>query len=430
MLLITVAGAAVAIALILIFTAGAAAGHHGVLGTPGASQFPTRTAGDHPSSSPNRHHGTGRLSAVSPTIGLARGVTSPVAGGFAAARAALPDMSVAQLAGQRVIYSYQGLEPPTGLLRLISHGEAAGVIFFTSNVGTPAQLAQVTAELERANASRLNPLRRYPLLLMTDQEGGEVRRLPGQPYLSEKQVGESADPPAAATAAGAGAAANLRSVGLNVNLAPVLDVFRQPDNFIDEYGRSFSDNAATVARLGTLFVKAEQRNGIAATVKHFPGLGAAAQYQDTDLRPVTLDLPLSEIRSVDELPYRSAIAAKVKLVMVSWAIYPALDPKFPAGLSKKIVQGELRQRLRFGGVTITDALEAGALDPFGSIATRAVLASRAGMDLLLCAQQSFYEGRTAMNALKASYSRDSAYQQTAFKAAAERVIALRVVLAG
>lgn len=366
---------------------------------------------------------------MSPAIGLRRGVTSPVSAGFASARAALPTLSVAQLAGQRVIYSYQGLEPPAALLRLISHGEAAGVIFFTDNVGSPAHLASVTAELAKANASRTNPLRAYPLLLMTDQEGGQVRRLPGQPFLSAKQIGQSAHPASAATAAGAGAAKNLRSVGLNVNLAPVLDVYRQPGNFIDEFGRSFSNNPVVVARLGRLFASAEQRNGVAATVKHFPGLGAATQSQNTDERPVTLDLPLSRIRSVDELPYRSAVAAKVKLVMVSWAIYPALDSRFPAGLSRKIVQGELRQRLKFGGVTITDALGAGALKPFGSIGARAILASRAGMDLLLCAGEVLSEGQAARAALVTSYVHDSAAAKAAFKAAAERDIALRMLLA-
>jgi beta-N-acetylhexosaminidase len=422
-LLIAVAGAAVIIAIVLIFTGGAAAGRHGVLGTPG----PTGTARSHPGQRDGRH---GRhLGGVSPMIGLRRGVTSPVAAGFAAARSAVANLSVAQLAGQRVIYSYNGLQPPSVLLALISHGEAAGVIFFTSNVGTPAHLASVAAELEKANASPLNPLRRYPLLLMTDQEGGIVRRLPGEPYLSEKQVGQSAGPLSAAATAGAGAANNLRGVGLNVNLAPVLDVYRQPGNFIDEFGRSFSDNAATVATLGNLYATAEQKNGVAATVKHFPGLGTAVRSQNTDLRPVTLNLPLSQIRTTDELPYQSAVAAKVKLVMVSWAIYPALDPRFPAGLSKKIVQGELRRRLRFGGVTITDALGAGALNSFGSIGPRAVLASRAGMDLLLCAAQVVREGQTALAALVTSYHGDSAGARAAFKAAAERVIALRVVLA-
>jgi beta-N-acetylhexosaminidase len=126
-------------------------------------------------------------------------------------------------------------------------------------------------------------------------------------------------------------------------------VYRQPGNFIDQFGRSLSSNPVTVAKLGAAHAAAEQRAGVAATVKNFPGLGAAAQPQNTDIKPVTIQLPAATIRSVDELPYRSALAAHVRLVMVSWAIYPTLDPGYPAGMSTKIVQGELRCGLGFTG---------------------------------------------------------------------------------
>ena len=99
----------------------------------------------------------------------------------AALPAALPRLSAQQLAGQRVIYSYPGLTPPASLISLIQHGEAAGVIFFGQNISSEAQIAAVIRQLNRANASSLNPVR-APLLLMTDQEGGQVRRLPGRPY--------------------------------------------------------------------------------------------------------------------------------------------------------------------------------------------------------------------------------------------------------
>ena len=110
---------------------------------------------------------------------------------------------------------------------------------------------------------------------------------------------------------------------------------------------------------------------MAAAAKHFPGLGAAARNQDTDLRPVTLAVGTAALRRVDERPYRAAVAAGVRLVMVSWAVYPALDPYRPAGLSPLVVQGELRQRLGFQGVTITDGLEGGALRRYGPVAQRA-----------------------------------------------------------
>jgi beta-N-acetylhexosaminidase len=221
---------------------------------------------------------------------------------------------------------------------------------------------------------------------MTDQEGGEVRRLPGPRALSEKQIGESADAASLATQAGTGAGRTLAGAGLNVNLAPVLDVFRRAGNFIDSAQRSYSSNPARVATLGARFITAQQHVGVAATAKHFPGLGAAATDQDTDEVPVTLNVPAATLRNDDELPYRAAIAAGVKLVMVSWAVYPALDPRRPAGLSSKVIGGELRGRLHFRGVVISDELAAGALRAFGSIAHRAGLAAAAGVDLLICSE--------------------------------------------
>jgi beta-N-acetylhexosaminidase len=338
--------------------------------------------------------------------------------------ASLPALSSAQLAGQRVIYSYQGLTPPAGLLDLIRHGEAAGVIFFGGNIASTAQIAGVISEFDRANASPDNPLRARPLLLMTDQEGGAVRRLPGAPLLSEKQIGASADPRAEATNAGTGAGQTLAGVGMNVNLAPVLDVYRVPGDFDDQFGRSYSSDPGTVSALGADFITAQQAVGVAATAKHFPGLGAATGSQDTDEQPVTLYVSRDDLRSIDEYPFRAAIASGVKLVMASWAVYPALDPTWPAGLSSAIIGGELRQRLGFTGVTITDALEAGALQAFGTTGQRATLAARAGMDLILCSGQNLDEGEQARLALQEGLNNGS-LNRAAFTAAVERIVSLR-----
>src|SRR5690606_6524750 len=104
-------------------------------------------------------------------------------------------------------------------------------------------------------------------------------------------------------------------------------------------------NPFQVRALGAAFVRGMRRTGVAATAKHFPGLGAASAQQDTDAGPVTLDLPLRTLRSVDMVPYPAAIAAGVDLVMTSWAVYPALHPGRPAGLSRRVIHGELRGRL-------------------------------------------------------------------------------------
>ena len=337
--------------------------------------------------------------------------------------AALAGLSAEQLAGQRVIYSFSGLTPPASLLTKIRLGEAAGVIFVTGNVSSLAQIRGVIKELQQANSH--SPVR-APLLMMTDQEGGLVSRLPGAPVLSEKQIGMSSQGLALARAAGAGAGQNLEGAGMNVNLAPVMDVYRTPDDFIDEFQRSYSSNPGTVSRLAAAFIEAQQAAGVAATAKHFPGLGPAATAQNTDLRPVTLPVSLRSVRAVDEAPYPAAIAAGVRLVMVSWAVYPALDAHRPAGLSSTIIQKELRQRLKFRGVTVTDALGAGALNAFGAIAVRAVLAAQAGMDLLLFSGQTV-SGIDGMNGL-ASALQSGKLGRAAFLASAGRVMALRASL--
>jgi beta-N-acetylhexosaminidase len=382
---------------------------------------PTQLAGGWRPGPGTRHYGDGDGD------GTGR---AAAAGGHAAVRVTaigsveLAALSPQQLAGQRVIYSYSGLTPPASLISLIQHGEAAGVIFFGQNISSEAQIAGVIKQLDQADASPLNPVQ-APLLLMTDQEGGQVRRLPGRPFLSEKQIGANPLPQAEtlATEAGQGAAANLRSVGMNVNLAPVLDVYRQAGDFDDQYGRSYSMDPDVVSVLGSNMIKAQQGGGVAATAKHFPGLGAAAADQNTDEGPVTLTLPLATIRSIDEVPFAAAIAAGVKLVMVSWAVYPAIGAR-PAGLSPNVVQGELRDRLHFAGVTITDALEAGALGPFGSTQHRTMLAALAGMDLLLCSAQDVTQGQQASGELAAAYSNGS-LNGPAFLASVNRVIALR-----
>ena len=349
---------------------------------------------------------------------LAVGAAAPLAWTQTACAATLTSR---QLAGQRVIYSYSGLHVPSSLLEQIRAGQAAGVIFFGGNISSESQIASVIRQLRQAR--RQSPVS-SPLLLMTDQEGGLVRRLPGAPAMSQKQVGASPHPASAATSAGTGAGKNLAGVGMNVNLAPVLDVYYKSGNFIDEFQRSYSSRASTVSTCGKAFIRAQQRTGVAATAKHFPGLGSATTSQNTDIRPVTLRVPLSGLRSRDEAPYPAAIAAGVKLIMASWAVYPALDARHPAGLSPAVIQGELRGRLHYRGVTVTDAIEAGALAAFGSYGQRAVLAAQAGKDLLLCSAQDPSEGQAVVTAL-ASALDGGQLDPATFTGAVQRVTALR-----
>lgn len=340
-----------------------------------------------------------------------------------ASRAGSHDLSPRQQAGQRVIWSYPGLTPPQELFDAIRAGLVGGVIFFGENIdrNDRSQIQGVTRALAQAQADSGI---RYPMLIMTDQEGGIVQRLPGAPGISEKQIGASADPVATATSAGTGAAENLLDAGMNCNLAPVLDVYREAGNFDDRFGRSYSMDPAVCGACGAASIVAQQRLGVVTTAKHFPGLGAATRDANTDLGPVTLDVSRSDLRSIDELPFRYAIGARVDMVMTSWATYPALDPHLPSGLSPRIVQGELRHRLKFRGVTITDAIEAGALDEFGGTGERAVRAAAAGMDVLLCSARDVSQGQDAVDALHAAIA-DRRLNRGQANQALQRVIALR-----
>ncbi|KJK84046.1 hypothetical protein H634G_00409 [Metarhizium anisopliae BRIP 53293] len=178
-----------------------------------------------------------------------------------------------------------------------------------------------------------------------------------------------------------------------------------------------------VVRAVVPFITAQQGRGVSACAKHFPGLGAASHDANTDDEPVVLNLTLSEMRAVDEAPYEAAIAAGVDMVMASWAVYPALDRR-PAGLSAKWIKGELRGRLGFEGVTITDALEAGSLAAYGDAGARGTAAAAAGMDILLASGKNVTQGEAVRTALVQALKRCK-LDRAEFDAATGRIAAVR-----
>ena len=344
-------------------------------------------------------------------------------------------LSPGQLAGQRMIVSYKGFDPPKRLLKLIRRGAVAGVIFGESNTGFEppnfdtkrGRVRKAISRMQRARRqAKPKILSRRPLLMMTCQEGLLVRRLGGDPSISEREIGKSDDGVQKARKAGFGAANNIGGVGMNLNLAPVLGVLSKGNGngLLGQSMRAYGFNRREVARLGKRFIKASQRRGVAATGKHFPGLGAAKQNQDTDTRPVTLNIPRHRLRKKDELPYPAAISNGVKVVMVSNAYYPALDGRWPASMSPRIVRRELRHRNGFRGVTITDALEAGGLRRIGSIKRRAVQGVRAGEDLLLLDGQKLSHSTAALQSLRRSLKRGR-IKRANFERSAQRVLDLR-----
>ncbi|HTU15988.1 MAG TPA: glycoside hydrolase family 3 N-terminal domain-containing protein [Solirubrobacterales bacterium] len=280
-----------------------------------------------------------------------------------------------ELAGQRFVAGFSGTTVPAATRKAIRSGRIGGIILFADNLPDRATARAITRQLQRIKRPRR--LRAYSLPIMIDQEGGLVKRLAGAPDVSAETMG--ARGPSFSRTQGKRTARNLRNAGVNIDLAPVLDVAR-PGGNIAETDRGFGGTAKRVSATAIPFAKGLQANGVAATAKHFPGLGAVSL--NTDDAVQRIDLSKRVIRKVDEAPYRPFVEAGGELVMVGTAIYPAFSER-PAAFEKKIVIGELRDRLGFEGVTITDSLEAVAAQDFGSSARVSIAGAKAGMDILL-----------------------------------------------
>jgi beta-N-acetylhexosaminidase len=330
-----------------------------------------------------------------------------------------PSLPADQLAGQRLIAGFSGTEVPKGLRRMIASGEIAGVVLFAGNVDGKRGVRRLVGKLQRID--RPKPLT-MPLAVMVDQEGGLVKRVPGPPSASAEEMGERGA--GFARRQGAATARNLRGLGINVDLAPVLDVARSGGAIAGE-DRSFGSSPRKVTRVGVDgFAGGLRDGGVAATAKHFPGLGAAEV--NTDDASQVIKTPKRRIRSVDEPPFGAFIDGGGELVMLSHATYTAFSDR-PATFSRAIVSGELRRRLGFEGVSITDSLDAAAALAFGSRARVAVAAAEAGNDLLL-----YGDWRTARRAGAALRRKlaSGKLDRDAFEASVERVLELRRGLSG
>jgi beta-N-acetylhexosaminidase len=321
-----------------------------------------------------------------------------------------------QLAGERIVVGLPGTAVPGRLRAAIHEGRVAGVVLFAANLPTRAAGRRLIARLQAIPRPRAL---RDPLLAMVDQEGGEVKRVSGAPDASAQQMG--ARGPAFSREQGARTAANLRSLGVNVDLAPVLDVAR-PGGAIAATERGFGSSAALVAGTAVPFAAALQQGGIAATGKHFPGFGAARE--NTDFAVQRVGLSRRRLRAVDEAPYRGFVAAGGDLVMLSTAIYPAFSSD-PAAFTRSIASGELRGRLGFEGVSISDSLDTVAVEHFGGPAKAGLAAARAGTDLLLFPDLAPAE--RAWRALVAKL-RAGALDRGEFEVSAQRVLNLRARL--
>lgn len=271
------------------------------------------------------------------------------------------------LALRCLLPGFIGIAPPEWVRRKAAHG-LGGVVLFARNIESREQLTELTASLHREAES---------LLIATDEEGGDVTRLEartGSSYPGNLALGAAGDSDLTRDVAAA-IGADLAACGVDLDLAPVVDVNSNPLNPVIGV-RSFGSDSALVARQADAWITGLQGAGVAACAKHFPGHGDTAV--DSHL---ALPVAGADPHEGALAPFEAAIAAGVRSIMSAHIVVPSLDDG-PATISRRIMTGLLRGELGFGGLAITDGLDMQALSAGRGVAEAGVLALMAGCDAL------------------------------------------------
>jgi beta-N-acetylhexosaminidase len=290
-------------------------------------------------------------------------------------------LSLERQIGQLFMVGFQEPTPSREIIDLIQRRHVGGVILFSRNIRDAHQVAELTAELQAIARDSGHP---YPLLIATDQENGMVQRLgsaltalPGNMALGA--IGDEEVVSTVAEITGR----ELRQLGINMNLAPDVDVNNNPSNPVIGV-RSFGEHAATVARLAAAAVRGYHAARTISCVKHFPGHGDTAT--DSHHGLPTLSFTLERLQSLEFLPFISGIRAGADTIMVAHVALPLATPDhtdLPATVSQTAVQGLIRQELAYQGVVVSDCLEMDAVATTVGTPRAAVMALQAGIDLVL-----------------------------------------------
>jgi beta-N-acetylhexosaminidase len=281
--------------------------------------------------------------------------------------------------GQLFMVGFDGLEPDAAIGRLIRERRVGGVILFRRNVHTPGQVAALCRRLQEINAEVSD----VPLLIGIDQEGGMVMRIeqgvtPMPAPMAFQAAGSSADCEALHRISGA----EMRAIGINMLLAPVLDVNNNRSNPVIGV-RAFGEDADTVIRYGGAAIDGLRQAGVIVTAKHFPGHGDTAVDSHHAMALVGHDQ--ERLRAVELAPFRAAIAQGVDAIMTAHVAFPAFEPDagVPATLSRAVLTGLLRDEMGYDGVVISDCLEMGAIADGIGVEEGAVGTLLAGADIVL-----------------------------------------------
>jgi len=292
------------------------------------------------------------------------------------ARSIVQGMTLDQKLGQMVIVEFYGATLNSDLAQVIQGNRIGGVLIENKNGNAQTRNQLVT--LNKAMQGQAH----IPLFISTDFEGGivnELRLITGE-RPSESAIGATGNPQVAYNA-GHSAASDLAALGLNVNFMPIVDVLTNPNN-PGLPMRTFGSDPTLVTNMGRAYLKGLTDGGVVGCLKHFPGLGSANL--DPHFSLPYMNRSLATLSAVDLVPYRTMInEGIVPMVMVTHILNPQLDLKLPTSLSPNVVTKLLRDQLHFNGVIISDTLWMGGISNTYSLAQAAVLAVKAGTDLLL-----------------------------------------------
>jgi beta-N-acetylhexosaminidase len=317
----------------------------------------------------------------------------------------LAQMSQDDKVGQLIIpmpFNDTSMDAGGGDMRSLLTQYHVGGIFIPAYSMTAQQLHDYIAQMQAAS--------KIPLIISSDFEGGGWNTLSNEVGArpSPWVVGQSGDTQQAYDK-GVGDAKLLRQLGLNVNFAPVVDVLTNPTNPILQ-GRTFGSTPDLVSKMAASYIDGlKNGGGIAATLKHFPGLGASTV--DPHQALPTVDRTLAQLQSVDLVPYKMLIASgRVSMIMTTHMLIPSLDPNLPTSISPAVINGLLRHDLGYDGVVVSDALFMGGLSNKYSIPQAGLLAFEAGTDLLLGATGAG-DTLTTINLIKSALSKGQITQQ-------------------
>jgi beta-N-acetylhexosaminidase len=261
-------------------------------------------------------------------------------------------LSQEQSAGQRLMVGFDGIDFNPELRFLIDTLKVGGIIFFARNLAEPGQIKALCASIQAHARSCGQP----PLFIAIDQEGGRVARLkepltqfPGNPKMKG---------PEDAVVFARTTSNELRTLGINMNLAPVLDVVPEGVDGV-MVDRVFGHDPVWVSELGMVVIEHFQAKKIMAVAKHFPGIGRTIL--DSHFEMPDLETDVDAMATSDLIPFQAAIKHNVAGIMLSHILYKKMDPHWPASLSTAIAGDLLRKRLGYGGLTMTDDLDMGAI---------------------------------------------------------------------